>query len=193
MNVYLYRHGATDYTPEHRYLGRTDLPLSEQGRAELKRSPLRPSVVYTSDRIRTEQTADILFPDAVRIAVAGLEEMDFGIFEGKNFQDMEHFAPYREWVESGCLAPCPEGESKAVFCDRVCRAFEPLVTRALKRGEQELVIVAHGGTLMAILERYALPERDYFSRSVKTGSGYVLETDSDLWDNTRKLRERGTL
>lgn len=58
---------------------------------------------------------------------------------------------------------CPNGESKAVFCKRVCRAFEKLADEALARGDERLVIVAHGGTQMAALSRFAEPHRDYYS------------------------------
>ncbi len=39
---------------------------------------------------------------------------------------------------------------------------------------EDIVIVAHGGTIMALMERYAEPHKPYFEWSVKPGEGYRL-------------------
>ena len=109
---------------------------------------------------RTRQTAEVLFPDAELVVADGLKEMDFGVFEGRNYREMEHDPQYRAWVETGCEGRCPGGESKAEFCQRVCTAFAALVDAALAAGEPQLVIVAHGGTQMAALERFAVPHKN---------------------------------
>lgn len=80
----------------------------------------------------------------------------------------------------------PGGEGKASFCERTCNAFSDLVDRALEDGAQELVIVAHGGTQMAVLERYAQPHRDYFDWQGPNGGGYVL--DAALWREEHALQ-----
>ncbi len=36
---------------------------------------------------RTRQTARMLFPDAELVVADGLKEMDFGVFEGRNYRD----------------------------------------------------------------------------------------------------------
>lgn len=40
---------------------------------------------------------------------------------------------------------------------------------------EDIAIVAHGGTIMALMERYAEPHKPYFEWSVKTGEGYCLD------------------
>ena len=44
---------------------------------------------------------------------------------------------------------------------------------------------------MAVLERYALPRRDYYSWHAPTGGGFLLETDAEMWRaaHTLQLRE----
>lgn len=185
MRVYFLRHGETEYNAQGRYLGRTDLPLSEKGRSELRRAELAPGAVYVSPLRRTAETAEILFPGVRQIIVPDFREMDFGVFEGRSYLDMERFAPYREWVEVGCLGQIPDGESKAGFSQRTCAAFEALMDEALGAGEGPLAIVAHGGTQMAVLERYALPRRDYFSWRAPPGGGFVL--DAGRWREERVL------
>ena len=187
MTVYLLRHGATAFNAEHRYLGRTDIPLSPEGLKELRRADISPQTVYVSPMRRAKQTAAVLFPEAEQIEAPDLREMDFGAFEGRNYIEMEHDAAYRAWVDGGCLGPTPGGESKAGFSDRVCKAFAALVDKTLAEGQPMLVILAHGGTQMAVLERYALPRRDYYDWLGPLAGGFVLKTDADTWDKRRTL------
>ena len=185
MKIYLLRHGETEYNAQQRYLGRTDLPLSESGRAELVPADVCPEAVYVSPMRRAAETAGILFPDARQIVVSELREMDFGVFEGKSHRDMEEFPAYREWVDGGCLGQIPEGESKAAFASRTCAAFQALVDQSLEAGSELLAVVAHGGTQMAVMERFVLPHKDFFSWCGPLGGGYVL--DAGRWRRERIL------
>lgn len=188
MKVYLFRHGETAYTSESRYLGVTDLPLSDSGRRKLQPvSWLTPQTVYTSPMLRARQTADIFFPNIPQCPVKGLEEMNFGVFEGRNYKEMEHDHAYREWVDSGCEDRCPGGETRKEFTERVCQAFIPLVNRAVEEKNEELVVVAHGGTLMSILSAFAVPERDYFSWSTPAGDGHELDISKEVWRREQKM------
>lgn len=185
MRVYLLRHGETDYNAQRKYLGSTDLPLSGRGRRALVRADFSPDTVYVSPLRRTAETASILFPGARQIVAPDFREMEFGIFEGKSFREMEDFAPYRVWVEGGCVDAPPGGESKADFSQRVCSAFEALVSEQERAGAERLVIVAHGGTQMAALERFGRPSRDYFDWNGPLGGGFVL--DSGRWERSGVL------
>lgn len=115
IEIWLIRHGKTPENEQHRYIGWLDSSLGSAGKAELIRASETVSKVWVTNRRRTQETAQILFPGAKQILVPGLEEMNFGSFEGKNFEEMQNDSAYRRWVESGCLDVCPGGESKAVF------------------------------------------------------------------------------
>lgn len=188
MKIYLLRHGKTAYNAEHRYQGHRDIPLSVEGEAELIRADLDPAVVYVSPLRRARRTAEHLFPDAGQSVVEAFIEMDFGAFEGRNYLEMEDDRDYRAWVDGGCNGRCPGGEDRPEFCRRVCAAFVPLVEQTVGQGLPELVIVAHGGVLMALMEQFALPERGYFDWEAPNGGGYVLVWEAGLWQSSRKLR-----
>lgn len=188
MNIWILRHGRTAYNAEHRYQGRTDVPLSPEGAAELRQAEITPPVVYVSPLCRTGQTAARIFPAAEQIVVNDLAEMDFGAFEGRNYVEMEHDPDYRAWVDGGCEGRCPGGESRGEFCERVSGAFSTLVEEAATREDSLLVIVAHGGVQMAVMERFALPESGYFDWNAPCGGGYVLDWEKELWQSQRKLR-----
>lgn len=191
MKVYLLRHGRTAYNAERRYQGRTDIPLSAGGEAELVPAEFAPPVVYVSPLSRARRTAALLFPDARQSVVEAFTEMDFGAFEGRSCLEMENDAAYRAWVDGGCVGRCPGGESRPEFCRRVCGAFAPLVEQAAEQNLTELAVVAHAGVVMAAMERFALPERDYFDWNAPNGGGYVLAWDGALWRASRKLRLLG--
>ena len=186
MLIVLLRHGETAYNAQRRYQGASDIPLSEAGKARLRKADFAPEVVYVTSLCRTAQTAAILFPGARQAVEDGLREMDFGDFEGRTYDEMKDDPAYCAWLDSGGETACPNGESRAQFCARVCRAFDRLVDDALSRGEERLVIVAHGGTQMAALSRFAEPHRDYYEWNAPLGGGFVL--DADEWRARRALR-----
>ena len=185
MKIYLLRHGQTEYNEQKRYQGTRDIPLSEKGRACLRQADLEPAEVYVSPLSRAVETARILFPKAKLIPVTDLREMCFGVFEGRNYVEMEHDADYLAWVGEDCMGRCPGGESREEFSNRTCAAFEKLMECSLSRGCELLVILAHGGTQMAIMERYAWPKRDYYEWCAQNASGYVL--CADAWDRKKRL------
>ena len=182
MLVYLLRHGKTTYNEERRYQGVSDPPLSAAGRRALSRAKLCPSRVYVSPLKRAVETTELLFPEAEQIPVPGLREMNFGRFEGRTYQEMAEDPDYQAWVAGGCVDACPGGESRSEASQRICTAFEELIDKE----QEQLVVVAHGGTQMAILERYGCPERDYYQWQSTNGGGFLL--DGGDWRACRKLR-----
>ena len=179
MNIWLIRHGLTLPGEEGRYQGFLDDGLSEKGKLRLREAPQKPSHVYTSPAKRARETASILFPFAEQVCIPDLWEMNFGVFEGRTYREMENDARYREWVDGMCLGRCPGGESRASFSERVCNAFLDILIKEKERQqnnapENDLFIVSHGGTQMAILERWGRPARDYYSWQSPCGSGWLL-------------------
>lgn len=201
MQVILIRHGMTAGNAQGKYIGRTDEPLSPEGIALAQQMGSDPAVrtVYVSPLRRTQQTAAILFPSAQQIIVDDLREMDFGDFENRNFAQMEHDEAYRAWVEDGCTAPCPNGEGREEFSHRVCAAFSEIIMEAAARGEETVVFVVHGGTVMAVMERFARPKGEFYSYGVKNCRGYRCRisaadgsctlTEAVLWDGVEQTRE----
>lgn len=181
MLIYLLRHGETDWNRERRYQGTADISLSERGRALLSVADFSPELVYISPLCRTAQTADILFPEAKQVVIPDFLEIDFGAFEGRNAGEMVNDPSYRAWVEGGCDGCCPGGEDWASFSARTCAAFEQLMVDC----QDPLVIVAHGGTQMAVLERYGQPRRSRWKWLCRNGGGFLLECGD--WSRTRKL------
>ena len=94
MLIVLLRHGETAYNAQRRYQGVTDVPLSPEGRARLRKADFEPETVYVTPLMRTAQTAEALFPHAKQIVVPELREMDFGGFEGRTYDEMKNDPAY---------------------------------------------------------------------------------------------------
>ncbi|MBR3104032.1 MAG: cob(I)yrinic acid a,c-diamide adenosyltransferase [Lachnospiraceae bacterium] len=192
MYINLLRHGETERQEEKRYYGKTDVALSEEGREKLFASGNKPERVYVSGLSRSRQTAEIIYPGAEYIVVPELNEMDFGDFEGKNWYEMKDDPEYQAWVDSECTGRCPGGESKTEFSGRICKAMTELVARETKEGRNEIFIVAHGGTIMASLERFGTDRNgEYYEWLPGYGEGYRIEctwkgTDMQ-WSVIRRL------
>lgn len=170
------RHSVTAGNLEGRYIGsRTDEPLCEEGIRLLKSRSYPPvDRIYVSPMRRCVETAGLLWKEVPMIQKPDLRECDFGTFENKNYQELDGNPAYQAWIDSGGVLPFPEGESMEQFKARCRRAFEEIVEETEKEKDLRAAIVAHGGTIMAILEEYGLPKRAYFDYQVKNGCGYLL-------------------
>ncbi len=180
--VALIRHGATESNRYRRYLGLTDESLSGEGidalQARLAAGLYPPaSRVLTSPLGRCRQTARILYPDIAEEVVPELRETDFGLFEGKNYGELEADEKlrdsYRAWVDSGGSLPFPEGESLAQSTERCSRAF----LRLLPEMEGTTALIVHGGTIMGILSACAEPRRAYYDYWRENGAGYLCRVE----------------
>lgn len=191
MEIYLIRHGQTALNQRRAYCGRINAPITPEGAEEARRIhyALSPSRVYVTPLLRTQQTAAILFPQAQQIPVEGLREMHFGDFEGRDADQLEQDPTYRAWLDSNCQLPCPNGESLEIFRRRIAQALYQLVSQVIAQGEPELVIVAHGGTIMASMTTYAHPSQDYFQWHVDNCRGYRAHIDAATWRETPALTQ----
>ncbi len=176
MELTILRHAPARENLLRQYIGCSDPPLCAEGVAMAMGRPKRREVplVYTSCLQRAVQTAEILYPGARLEQVSGFDEMNFGDFERRTWEELRHDPAYNAWLASDCEAPCPGGESKAQFIRRCSRAFVRLMDEADRAGETSLYIVAHAGTIMAVLSEYALPARDYFDWTSGFCGGYHL-------------------
>ena len=173
MTFCFLRHGATKGNLERRYVGATDEPLLRESFEALRLLRLPPVArVYASPMRRCVETAEAAFPGVPLEAVPDLRECDFGEFEYKNYEALKDLPAYQAWLDSRGRLPFPGGESRGDFCLRTVRAFDRLALRAEKLGG-DAAVVAHGGTIMAILEARALPRRDFYEYQLQNGRAVI--------------------
>ncbi len=189
IRFYLIRHSMTAGNLKKRYIGRTDEPLCSEGIALLKsqmEKKLYPKVerVYISPMKRCKETAEIIFKDmdlteSEFYKIEELRECDFGIFENKNYQELSDCRKYQEWVDSGGTMTFPNGENPEAFRKRCVKGFEQIIQECRRDHVEKAAIVAHGGTIMSIMDHFARgvngqPDGSYYDYQVKNGEGYEL-------------------
>lgn len=128
INLTLIRHGKTPSNKEHRYLGVTEEALSEDGRKQLEilaeKDILRkPWLLFISPMLRCQESAGILFPGKKAYPIEEWREMNFGAYEGKNYEDLKNNAYYQKWIDSNGTLPFPEGESQQEYIKRCHRGL----------------------------------------------------------------------
>jgi alpha-ribazole phosphatase len=176
----LIRHGATKSNKEHRYLGKTDESLSREGEIQLveyKKLQLYPNIdfLFTSPMKRCIQTAEILYPKLQPVEIKEWKEMDFGVFEGKNYMELQGDKRYQAWIDSNGTLPFPGGESREKFIARCDKGFQNMIEKVKQmkedEGQKTIGMIVHGGTIMALLSKYS--KGDYFDYQVANGKGYA--------------------
>lgn len=176
--VVLIRHGQTEANVRWLYCGATDLPLSQEGISqlvELKKSVPYPDPtgfrIVTSGMLRCEQTLEVLYGSIPHEAVPGLHEMNFGAFEMRSYEQMKEEPDYVAWISGDNDANLtPGGESGNLMQKRVLAAFEKLTASG-----QDLLIVAHGGPIYAMMEHlFPNEHKNRYDWQPKSGRGYIV-------------------
>ncbi|MCM1497693.1 MAG: histidine phosphatase family protein [Clostridium sp.] len=188
MWLYLIRHGETKGNREKRYVGSTDEELTGEAVVNLMECGRRYGgllsrieKVAVSPMRRCRQTADILFPGIRQQVIEDFCECDFGEFEYCNFDELAGNAAYQQFIDSYGKCGFPGGEDRTAFQSRCVNGFEKLMqTEQHDEGDERithLALVVHGGTIMALLDRYAFPHRDYYDWQADNGTGFIVEAD----------------
>jgi alpha-ribazole phosphatase len=195
MKIYLIRHSLTEGNLNKRYIGKTDEPLCQEGELLLKErltNGVYPDAdrIFTSPMKRCVQTARILYPGRELTVIGELSECDFGRFENKSFEELKDFKVYQQWLKSGGIMGFPGGESKEDFSKRCLAGFEKALrmcgcgekmTDDGKKGDIfSAAFVVHGGTIMSIMEKYAVPSGRYYDFQIGNGEGYELILADDF-------------
>lgn len=153
--LFLIRHGRTDGNIKKQYCGSLDLVLNAEGRLQAEKLSHRLKgdtihKIYTSDRKRALESAGIIFKGRRIIRYADLREINFGIFEGKNHQEImcSHPLLYKKWLSDPYHTLVPESESLKDFQKRVGGALKKIVS---SNAGKTIALVCHGGTISIIL------------------------------------------
>lgn len=187
INLTLIRHGKTPSNREHRYLGVTEETLSGEGRKQLeilaeKDILKKPWLLFISPMLRCQESAGILFPGREAYPIEEWREMNFGAYEGKNYEDLKNDSYYQKWIDSNGTLPFPEGESQQEYikrCHRGLLTATKIIQKEIAENQmtesqpRNITAVVHGGTIMALL--HILAGGNYFDYQVKNGGGYCCK------------------
>lgn len=173
------RHGKTKGNLEGRYIGTTDEDLCEIGREQIENKDYHFPVecVFSSPLKRCIQTAKIIYPENLPIIIGDFRETDFGLFENKNYEELNGRKDYQEWIDSNGELPFPNGEGRDDIKRRVEAGFHQMMKICEEKKVTRAACVIHGGIMMSLMDEYAIPKREYFEWQVKNGCGFTAEVE----------------
>ncbi len=195
LKLALIRHGKTFGNTQGRYIGTTDEPLCQEGIDALREKAAEypaAELVFASPMKRCIQTAEVLYPGMEPYRLPDFRECDFGEFENKNYQELSGNPAYQAWIDSGGTLAFPRGESRDQVAERTVRAFRKMLEVCRARQVEQAALVAHGGTIMTIMEQFARPRRDYFDWQVKNGCGFFTEVRREAGAEWKREARTGT-
>lgn len=153
--IWLIRHGETDWNAQQRLQGWIDIPLNEMGKQQalavrryVQQHQLQVDHVISSDLSRAAETAQIAFelPAGAITCYNSLRERNYGIYEGELWQKLTATDGLNQ-PKLNLREPTldiPQGESLTVFNDRIIAAFNQL---ADQYSGKKLAVFAHGGVI----------------------------------------------
>jgi len=185
MNIYFVRHGQTEENVKNTYYGTLECDLNDLGIAQAKScSELLKDIeftrVYISERTRALHTAEVICSQKSFILDSRINEMDFGAFEGKNYEEIKKLYPeeVKQWQQSWKDFCPPQGESYVKFYERVKSFMEDLK----ELNEENILVVTHGGVIRAAY-CYILDENlDFYWRfASKNGDISVIKCEDKFF------------
>ncbi|MEG3626825.1 histidine phosphatase family protein [Streptomyces poriticola] len=157
-DLFLVRHGETEWSRSGRHTGWTDVPLTEHGRDEARRLvPLirshRIGAAFVSPLRRARETAELIGLHEPRVD-ADLREWDYGGYEGITTVEIHRTRPdwflFRDGVPPG--PPEHPGETPEQVGERADRVLAR-ADAAFANTEGAVVLVAHGHFLRVLTAR----------------------------------------
>ena len=152
LELWLIRHGETDWNREGRIQGQQPNPLSTLGLQQARKLGARLlgetfAAVYCSDLKRAVQTAELVFPGREFIYDTRLREIARGVLEGQLGADLvgEHRDVYAAMQKDSFNVRPPGGENYRDLGARVVSWLASLPRPA------KVAAVTHGGNIFALL------------------------------------------
>jgi broad specificity phosphatase PhoE len=178
----LIRHGDLGDRYRGRYVGRTDAPLSAEGRRQAVAlagpvARLNGAHFLSSPLRRTRETAEIALGTHGRFEIVeNLREIDFGRWEGMSFAEIAAADPAAadRWAALDDAFAFPEGEGIKAFQERIRAAAE----RIAADPAGTVVVFVHGGVIRFLICHFlGLPDRHHLLFDIRPASISEIRID----------------
>jgi broad specificity phosphatase PhoE len=174
--LWLIRHGETEWSLSGAHTSRTDISLTDHGRvrAEELKAYLKGktfAAVFTSPMQRARETCKIAGYGDVAVVDEGLREWDYGIFEGKTTKEIRAESGNPAW--SVWIDPITDGET----AEHVGERADGVIARSLAAAGDggTVALFAHAHILRILAARWiGLPATGGSLLALGTGSLSIL-------------------
>lgn len=182
MNIYLLRHGETDWNKEGRIQGHTDIPLNQNGRMQIAQiakglAGICPDIdlIICSPLSRARESAEIaaenLYYPMDRIVIEHmLIERCFGEAEGMTAKERAIKYPNYRYSDTGYYFPGME-EYKDLM-KRANSAVQKI--SSTYKDKKNILVVSHGAFLAAVITAVTEGRIPYFSDTISLDSGSLF-------------------
>lgn len=173
--LWLIRHGETEWSANGRHTSRTDLPLTEVGRQRAARlgkylAGTTFAAVLRSPMLRAKQTCDIAGFGGQAVVDNDLREWDYGVYEGRTSAEIQEEIPgWSVWT-----FPIVGGETVEHVGGRADRVIARALAVGVRAGASDCVRVAlfaHAHILRILAARWV-------GLQPRGGSLFALEAGS---------------
>ena len=180
--LFLLRHGETEWSMTGKHTGRTDIPLTEHGRrlagaagnlGVRLRGGTSPVLVLSSPRTRALVTAELAGLTVDRVDER-LSEWDYGDCEGRTTPEIRETVPgWTVWTH-----PCPNGET----AEQVGALADAVLAEAgAARADGDVVLVGHGHFSRVLIARWiGLPATEGVRFTMDAAAWSVLGDERDV-------------
>ncbi|MBF0493146.1 MAG: histidine phosphatase family protein [Deltaproteobacteria bacterium] len=158
LELYLIRHGQTDWNLERRVMGKQPIGLNETGRAQvqdlaLALQDLQLDQLFSSPLQRAQESAGILNQDRglTPSLHEALREIEYGIWVGKTFEEVRSSTDFIDPYANPHLPVCAEGESLQQVRDRAIAFVEEL---RQKEDNARIMLVSHADWIKTVILHY---------------------------------------
>ena len=169
--IYLIRHGETDCNKEGRLQGCKDIPMNQHGISQIERvgvymadSAYQIDTLISSPLQRARMSAEII---ASRIGYEKSNIIIEPLFTERSFGDAEGMI----WTEGMCLE---DGKYREESVEELCRRATAGIEKYTIEESGNILIVAHGAILKAMIVALSQGRIAYSDNSVKIVQGCVL-------------------
>lgn len=164
-DIYLVRHGETDWNVARRIQGHSDIPLNSNGEEQARSlkstlSSIPFAAIFSSDLIRAKQTAEIFaHPHSLSVQESqALRERCFGSLEGLTVTEIDQLnrkalpiletLPKHEYLSYKWH---PEVETSAEIYQRVSSHLHSIIPSFLG---SSILVVSHSGVVRSVLDHF---------------------------------------
>lgn len=160
--IFFVRHAETVYNIENRFCGRTDIPITENGKStakalgETKVFDREFDFYFVSPLRRTSETLQEMYPDKelYPIISSDITEIDLGSWEGKNKDSVDQ--ELRKEFLLGNYTP-PNGETHEDVYKRLKHFIHDISTRY--PSNSSILVITHSGIIRTLKRMYNLDSK----------------------------------
>jgi broad specificity phosphatase PhoE len=168
LQIWLIRHGETEWSKSGQHTGTTDIALTEAGRKQA--AALEPllaqhkfDLVFTSPMSRAIETCRLAGLGAQSSVEPLLQEWNYGVYEGRKTADIREDVP--NW--SVWHSPIPEGEN----ADEIGKRAQSLIDKLIAKDVEQIALFSHAHFLRTFASQWA-------TGAPHTGEHLALDTAS---------------